>query len=116
MGVVYEAIQTTLNRRVALKVLPADAAIDATARARFLREARMAALLHHPNIVPVHAVGEVDGVQFYAMQFIDGQPLDTVIKVLRQRAGVTRDSEVPESSSDVGLLARCRPWLASRSP
>ena len=64
MGVVYDAIQTPLNRRVALKVLPADAAIEAAARARFLREARMAALLHHPNIVPVHAVGEVNGVQF----------------------------------------------------
>src|SRR5438132_6923864 len=73
MGVVYEAVHTGLEKRVALKVLPRELAADRLDR--FLREARTAAALHHTNIVPVFDVGQVDGVPYYAMQFIDGQPL-----------------------------------------
>jgi WD40 repeat protein/serine/threonine protein kinase len=84
MGVVYEAEQLALGRRVALKVLPLHAAKDGSGLARFRREARAAARLHHTNIVPVHEVGE-DGDQcYYAMQLIQGQPLDRVLDELRQ--------------------------------
>ena len=62
MGIVYEARQTSLNRRVALKVLPPGLGLTGQAVNRFQREARAAAKLHHTNIVPVHAIGEVDGI------------------------------------------------------
>ncbi|HVK12772.1 MAG TPA: protein kinase [Gemmataceae bacterium] len=76
MGVVYEAEQESLRRRVALKVLPAHLLAQDHLRARFLREAHAAARLHHTNIVPVFAVGEHDGMCFYVMQLIGGQSLD----------------------------------------
>jgi serine/threonine protein kinase len=75
MGVVYEAVQRSLNRRVALKVLPFAAAMDATQRRRFQTEALAAAQLHHTHIVPVYSVGCERGVHYYAMQFIQGQTL-----------------------------------------
>ncbi len=83
MGVVYEAEQLSLSRRVALKVLPFAAALDAKHLQRFRTEAQAAACLHHPHIVPVHGVGCERGVHFYAMQFIDGQTLAAVIHELR---------------------------------
>jgi serine/threonine protein kinase/Tfp pilus assembly protein PilF len=83
MGVVYEAQQISLGRRVALKVLPFAATLDARQLQRFKNEAQAAALLHHPNIVPVYAVGCERGVHYYAMQFIDGQSLAEVIADLR---------------------------------
>jgi serine/threonine protein kinase len=83
MGVVYEAQQTSLDRRVALKVLPFAAALDAKQLRRFRTEAHAAAQLHHTNIVPVHAVGSDRGVHYYAMQLIEGRPLDAVIRELR---------------------------------
>jgi serine/threonine protein kinase len=83
MGVVYEAEQVSLGRRVALKVLPLHAIKDAKALERFRREARAAARLHHTNIVPVFEVGQDGDACFYAMQFIQGQGLDQVIDELR---------------------------------
>src|SRR5207249_954238 len=83
MGIVYEAVQLSLGRRVALKVLPFAAAMDAKQLQRFKTEAHAAAQLHHTNIVPVHAVGCERGVHFYAMQLIDGQSLDVVIQQMR---------------------------------
>ena len=80
MGVVYEAVQLSLGRRVALKVLPFAAALDARQLQRFQTEAQAAAQLHHTNIVPVYAVGRARGTHFYAMQLIDGRPLDAVIR------------------------------------
>jgi serine/threonine protein kinase len=85
MGVVYEAEQVSLGRRVALKVLPGPASGNRVVQERFRREARAAARLHHTNIVPVYEVGQHEDVRFYAMQFIDGQGLDTVIAELLQR-------------------------------
>jgi outer membrane protein assembly factor BamB len=76
MGVVYEAEQLSLKRRVALKVLRFGGAADSEALARFQREAETVARLHHTNIVPVFAVGCEQGVHYYAMQFIEGQGLD----------------------------------------
>lgn len=84
MGVVYEAMQLSLGRRVALKVLPFAAALDAKQLQRFKTEAHAAAQLHHTNIVPVHAIGCERGVHFYSMQLIEGRPLDRVIGELRE--------------------------------
>jgi serine/threonine protein kinase/Flp pilus assembly protein TadD len=83
MGVVYEAVQVSLGRRVALKVLPFAAALDAKQLQRFKNEAQAVALLQHPNIVPVYAVGCERGVPYYAMQLIDGQTLAALIRELR---------------------------------
>ncbi|MDX2035247.1 MAG: serine/threonine-protein kinase [Isosphaeraceae bacterium] len=76
MGIVYEAVQESLGRRVAVKVLPRPLASDERARERFLREARAIARLEHPNIVTIHGVSEADGVHFYVMELIDGLGLD----------------------------------------
>jgi eukaryotic-like serine/threonine-protein kinase len=79
MGVVYEAEQISLRRRVALKILPFAGGADARQLQRFRNEAEAAAHLHHSHIVPVFAVGSERGVHFYAMQFIEGQSLATLI-------------------------------------
>ena len=84
MGVVYEAEQISLRRRVALKVLPFAAAIDPRRLQRFKTEALTAAHVQHERIVPVHAVGCERGVHYYAMQFIDGQSLAALIGELRR--------------------------------
>src|SRR5262245_32832752 len=86
MGVVYEAEQLSLRRRVALKVLPLAAALDPQQLRRFQQEAQAAANLVHQNIVAVHAVGCERGVHYYAMQFIDGQTVADVIQELRADA------------------------------
>src|SRR5207237_2913483 len=87
MGVVYEAEQISLRRRVALKLLPFAVAIDPRQLQRFKNEALAAAHLRHENIVPVHAVGEERGVHFYAMQFIDGRSLAHWIADLTSASG-----------------------------
>src|SRR6516165_1867255 len=84
MGVVYESVQQSLGRHVALKVLPRQSLVGSSQLARFRLEARAAARLHHTNIVPVFGVGECEGVHYYAMQFIEGQALDVVIDALRR--------------------------------
>ena len=75
MGVVYLARDVQLDRDVAIKVLPAQLASDPTARERFLREARMAAGLSHPHIVPIHRVSETDGYVFFVMSYVAGETL-----------------------------------------
>ncbi|HZU35735.1 MAG TPA: protein kinase [Gemmataceae bacterium] len=80
MGIVYEAEQISLGRRVALKVLPLAAALDPRRLQRFRNEAHAAAQLQHPHIVPVYAIGQEHGVHYYAMQFIDGVTLAEVIR------------------------------------
>jgi hypothetical protein len=91
MGVVYEAVQLSLGRRVALKVLPFAATMDPRQLQRFHNEARAAASLDHPHIVKVHAVGQERGVHYYAMQFIVGRTLADFIA--QQRGGPP--SQVP---------------------
>jgi serine/threonine protein kinase len=83
MGVVYEAEQISLGRRVALKVLPFVATLDSKQLQRFKNEAQAAAHLHHTNIVPVFATGCERGVHYYAMQFIEGHTLASIIADLR---------------------------------
>jgi len=79
MGVVYRAHDGQLRRRVALKVLPPEYAADPNRRQRLLREARVASALNHPNIVGIHEVGSDQGVDFIAMEFVEGNTLKEVI-------------------------------------
>lgn len=91
MGVVYEAVQESLGRRVALKVLASHAQLDPERRERFVREAKAAARLHHTNIVPVFGVGEQDGLPYYVMQLIPGHGLNTLVNRWKDLAqGETR--------------------------
>ncbi len=89
MGEVWRARDTRLDREVALKVLPAAALTDQTARARLLREARLASKLNHPNICTIHEVGEADGQVFIAMELVEGETLSE-----RLSAGVLSSDEV----------------------
>jgi WD40 repeat protein/serine/threonine protein kinase len=102
MGVVYEAEQVSLGRRVALKIMAAQSLGDAKAQERFHREARSAARLHHTNIVPVFEVGQQGDVCYYAMQLIQGQSLDQVVRELRrlrQQSASDRQEPAPATAS-----------------
>jgi WD40 repeat protein/serine/threonine protein kinase len=92
MGVVYEAEQLSLRRRVALKVLPFAAVLDRRSLQRFKNEALAAASLDHPNIVSVYFVGEERGVHFFAMQLVHGQTLAEVVGEMRAERGVGEKS------------------------
>ena len=97
MGVVYEAEQKSLKRHVALKVISAMIAGSEKQLKRFRREAESAASLHHSNIVPVYGIGEDRGLQYYAMQLIDGVTLAEIIHHLRitpREALLARDETV----------------------
>src|SRR6516164_2844004 len=99
MGVVYEAEQESLGRRVALKVLTDHHLPDPAHLRRFEREARAAARLHHTNIVPVFGVGEQDGLHYYVMQFIQGLGLDDVInELIRLRSSVLENGQAEPRS------------------
>src|SRR5262249_6036763 len=114
MGVVYEAEQLSLGRRVALKVLPFAAALDARQLQRFKNEAQAAAHLHHPNIVPIHAVGVERGVHFYAMQLIEGQSLAALIRGLRQAEGrEPADEATAPGGQVVGPADETAAWAAN---
>ena len=119
MGIVYEAVQESLDRRVAVKVLPAQMLLDAKRLARFKREAKTAAKLHHTNIVPVLGVGEHDGYHFYLMQLIDGVGLDHAVNTLINPADTTvgqntlpaetKDEGSADSVSDFEIKVRSNP-------
>ena len=87
IGVVYEARQISLGRRVAVKVLPPASLVDPRQLRRFEIEAQAAAALQHPNIVPVFAYGSERGVPYFAMRLIDGRNLAEVVGELRERSG-----------------------------
>ena len=110
MGVVYEAEQISLDRRVALKVLPFAGIVDARQLQRFKNESRAAASLHHTNIVPVYAVGCDRGVHFYAMQYIEGQTLEAWLRDLRPaeatNAEATTDDGPPAGSESPSGVSR----------
>jgi serine/threonine protein kinase len=113
MGVVFEAEQRSLRRRVALKVLPFAAALDARQLQRFHNEAQAAALLHHQNIVPVYGVGCERGVHYYAMQFIEGRTLAALIHDRRQLYGIAAPPDGAESRAEAA--ATSTPRVAARS-
>jgi serine/threonine protein kinase len=124
MGVVYEAIQLSLGRRVALKVLPFAAALDSRQLQRFKNEAQAAAHLHHQHIVPVYAVGVERGMHFYAMQMIEGRNLAAVVEELRrvpsQSGTIHKPSSAPTAdlprreSESRGPAAETRPELGAQ--
>jgi serine/threonine protein kinase len=85
MGDVYRARDTVLGRDAAVKVLHADRLPDGEARQRFLREARAASALNHPNVVTVYEIGSDDGVDFIAMEFVGGETLQSLMRQRRLR-------------------------------
>lgn len=119
MGVVYEAIEIALGRRVALKVLPFAAAIDPRQIARFRVEAQAASQLNHSHIVPVYSVGCHGGVHFYAMQLVEGPTLADLILGLREQQGAAGTSPAPSFwgtttwsfTSPSGTASRDRPFF-----
>ncbi|HET8712777.1 MAG TPA: protein kinase [Gemmatimonadales bacterium] len=99
MGVVYLAREVRLDRPVAIKLLPPAKASDPRLRERFLREARTAAKLSHPNVIPIHAVEEIDQFVFFAMAYVEGETLTERV----QRRG-------PLAPSDGSRLLRDVAW------
>ncbi len=119
MGVVYEAVQESLERHVALKILPLHGRESPGLLKRFRLEARSAARLHHSNIVPVFGVGEADGVHYYAMQFIRGTGLDAILTDLRRLkerdSGKDGPPPDPVSSSPEGAFSLAQRLLSGRA-
>lgn len=117
MGIVYEAEQLSLGRRVAVKVLPFAAMLDAKRLKRFQNEARSAATLEHPHIVPIHFVGKERGVHFYAMQLIDGRSLAEVIHAMRAARDGTNasslESQILSHPSQTSTSASRREFYSS---
>jgi tetratricopeptide (TPR) repeat protein len=108
MAVVYEAEQISLDRRVALKVLPFAAVLDPKQLQRFRHEAQAAAQLQHPHIVPVHAVGCDRGVHYYAMQYIEGQSLAVAIREMKEHGGAEGHRTPISSQGSVRAAAYIR--------
>ena len=112
MGVVYEAVQETLGRRVALKILPLHGRVDPVQMERFQLESRSAARLHHSGIVPVYGVGEHGGVHYYAMQYIQGHGLDVILEDLRRlrasAAALPASAEGKPLNNEAGSMAVAR--------
>jgi len=79
MGDVYKARDVRLNRLIAIKVLPAENAVDADRQRRFLQEAQAASALNHPNIITIHDVGTFEDVDYIAMEYVDGKTLEALI-------------------------------------
>ena len=102
MGIVYQAYQETLDRHVALKVLPKASLLAPESLQRFRQEARMAARLHHSNIVSLYGVGEHDGYHFLVMELVDGVSLDKVI----QHLAIDDPSKSVESDHEYQLIAK----------
>jgi WD40 repeat protein/serine/threonine protein kinase len=117
MGVVYEAEQVSLGRRVALKILPGHLAGDGTGLERFRREAKAAARLHHTNIVPVFEVGQDGEVAYYAMQLIRGQGLDQIdeeLLRLREPAREANGRDTARSEALEEAVTHARPVVDAR--
>jgi hypothetical protein len=111
MGVVFEAEQESLGRRVAVKVLPRQTLLGEKHLKRFQREARIAANLHHTNIVEIFGVGEQDGFNYYVMQLIEGVGLDAVVPELAKAIQFASGSEsapaiVPPEKDRVSATVR----------
>lgn len=116
MGVVYEAHQESLDRRIALKVLSRNVLTDGQRRERFEREAHAAGRLHHSNIVPVFGFGRVDDVDHLVMQLIDGLSLETVISELKQLRNLAPEKTSRELSIDAVMIARQKNSQSGNQP
>jgi serine/threonine protein kinase/Flp pilus assembly protein TadD len=119
MGIVYEAEQMSLKRRVALKVLPFAGAMDSRQLQRFKNESLAAAQLHHTNIVPVHYVGCERGIHFYAMQYIEGSSLADMITEVREREKKVSRKAAKDAKEDLNATADFAPsrlCVSSDSP
>ncbi|HVJ79912.1 MAG TPA: protein kinase, partial [Planctomycetia bacterium] len=120
MGVVYEAIQEPLGRRVALKTLVESGRADPAQVERFEREARTAAQLHHTNIVPIYSCGRVDGAPYFAMQFVEGcSAADWIrdwngVAPAPSRRTLRGSTQVERSSGDTAPIAAVAPTVPLR--
>lgn len=121
MGIVYEAEQESLGRRVAIKVLPRQSLLDANQLARFQREAQTAGGLHHTNIVQVFGVGDDEGFHYYVMQLVHGVGVDSVISYLAKVDSASEAADAPEGTGGLtndapGDVARvCRQLIGRES-
>lgn len=104
MGIVCEAVQTSLERRAALKVLNPKWFQSQCDVQRFQRESRAIARLHHSNIVEVYGVGEQDGLHYFAMRYVSGIGVDRLIELLKQL--MENGSAAPGASSGLGMEAK----------
>ena len=102
MGVVYKALDTHLNRPVALKLLPADKVSNPERRKRFVQEARAASALNHPHIVTIHDIASENGHDFIAMEFIQGKTLDQ----LQRRKNLPLSDTLKYSAQIADALAK----------
>jgi hypothetical protein len=115
MGEVYLTEDTKLNRKVALKILPADVAANEDRMRRFVQEAKSASALNHPNIITIYEIDQVDSLHFIASEFIDGQTLRdpaTVEAVRQQNHLRPRERRL----LDFGWNAEGKLWIAWRLP
>ncbi|MBI4583033.1 MAG: protein kinase [Planctomycetes bacterium] len=97
MGVVYEAWENSMDRRVALKVMPKAVAVDTRAVARFIQEAQLAGKLSHPNIVHIHGMGVKEQIPYYAMDFVEGETLAQIVAKIKESES---DAETPFGKKD----------------
>src|SRR5437667_10594424 len=113
MGTVFLATHERLGRKVALKVIAQELALDEDFRARFLRESQLAASLDHPNVIPIYDADEVDGVLYLAMRYVSGPSLQTL---LRER-GTLSPAETLRIAEQIGgaLDAAHRAGLVHRA-
>ena len=116
MGVVYEAEHESLKSRVALKVMHPRFRADPKYVRRFHAEARLAAGLHHTNIVSVFDYGDQDGVCYYAMQFIQGQPLDRVLADIRRLRDDDTHANRPDGADEIVTIPDRPPRSRPRPP
>ncbi len=107
MGIVYEARQRSLDRRVALKLLPLAAVLDSRQIARFKNESQAAGQLQHPNIVPVYSFGIERGIHFYVMQLIEGKPIDLWIADQRESGSLADWQYVVQLAIDAADALQC---------
>jgi serine/threonine protein kinase len=111
MGVVYKALDTHLDRFVALKVLQPERVPDADRKRRFVQEAKAASALNHPNIIHVYDIAEADGIEFIAMEYVDGKALvelfgDTGLKLKDALKYATQIADALAKAHAAGIVHR----------
>ena len=116
MGTVYRALDTRLGRPVAIKVLPHEAMIDLERKKRFTQEARAASALNHPNIITIYDISAADGIDFIAMEWVDGKTLHQLIKRKGlPRKSPTRSPPPTPPALFIGTSSRPTSWSPARA-